>query len=324
MNRFESFLAPQLRQYITYRESLGYAKSPSISHLKTFDHYLKAQKIDRQGLQPSLFLEFRANLNLEPRTINRILSSTRVFFQYLVRKGYYTENPLKDVPPLPENAIIPFVFSPEQTDQLLSAICKRLRQTPKYFLKDQSVYLAIVLLARCGMRISEPLRLLTGHYRPEEKTLYIEKTKFKKDRLIPVPDSVARQIDNYLALRYALLGEDPNPYLLVSNRQKGLRDHKIRQLFHQAVKDIGLDRPRQVIGHTNFSSPTPHSLRHSFAVNTLKRVKERGKSPQNALPILAAYMGHSEYKHTIKYLKVADAGQRQDLADFAVSQQKKR
>ena len=324
MNHFESFLAPQLSQYITYRESLGYAKWPLISNLKTFDHYLKAQKIDRQQLQPSFFLELRAHLTLESRSVNRILSSTRVFFRYLVRKGYYTENPLEDIPLLPENAIIPFVFSPDETDQLLFVICKRLRKTPEYFLKDLSVALAIVLLARCGMRISEPLRLLIDHYRSREKTLYIEKTKFKKDRLIPVPESAARQIDNYLALRNTLLGEDPNPYLLAGKKQKGLKDDQIRRTFHQAVKDIGLDRPRQVIGHTNFSSPTPHSLRHSFAVNTLKGVKEREKSPQNALPILATYMGHSEYKHTVKYLKVADARQRQDLVDFAASQQKKR
>ena len=69
----------------------------------------------------------------------------------------------------------------------------------------------------------------------------------------------------------------------------------------------------------NFSAPTPHSLRHSFAVNTLRRIKKRGKSPQNALPVLATYMGHSEYKHTMKYLKVVDAEQRQGLADFVGS-----
>ena len=52
---------------------------------------------------------------------------------------------------------------------------------------------------------------------------------------------------------------------------------------------------------------TCHSLRHSFAVNTLKRIKLRGESPQQALPVLAAYLGHSEYKHTAKYLKLLDA-----------------
>jgi len=34
------------------------------------------------------------------------------------------------------------------------------------------------------------------------------------------------------------------------------------------------------------------------------------------LPVLAAYMGHSEYKHTIKYLKFIDAQQRLGLVNF--------
>ena len=32
--------------------------------------------------------------------------------------------------------------------------------------------------------------------------------------------------------------------------------------------------------------------------------------------VLAAYMGHSEYKHTIKYLKFLDAYQRLGLVNF--------
>ncbi len=73
-------------------------------------------------------------------------------------------------------------------------------------------------------------------------------------------------------------------------------DARLRFIFHRAVHDIGIDRPRQVIGHMIFASPTPHSLRHSFAVNTLKRVKERGDCPQHALPVLAVYMGHRVFQ----------------------------
>ena len=76
--------------------------------------------------------------------------------------------------------------------------------------------------------------------------------------------------------------EDQNPYVLVSKRQKGLNASRLRFVFHRAVNDIGIDRPRQVIGHTVFGSPTPHSLRHSFAVNTLKRIQERGDSTRTA------------------------------------------
>jgi site-specific recombinase XerD len=61
------------------------------------------------------------------------------------------------------------------------------------------------------------------------------------------------------------------------------------------------------MGNMTFGSPVPHSLRHSFAINTLNRIKARGISPRQALPVLAAYMGHRKYQYTAAYLKVKDA-----------------
>jgi site-specific recombinase XerD len=319
MKHFESFLAPKLEEFLAYRENLGYAMRSYRSYLHTFDRYLKETKAERDVLCPGFFLDMRANLKMEARSVNRIISTARVFFQFLVRGEYFPQNPLRDIPLLKENAIIPFVFSPEQIHQLLKAICKRVRKTKDHFLHDLALYLAVLLMARCGMRISEPLRLLRHHYRGDDKTIYIEKTKFKKDRLIPVPKAVMREIENYLSVRKSLLPHDENPYLLAGRKQNPLMDYHVRFLFHQAVKDIGLDQSRKVIGTMSFSQPTAHSLRHSFAVSTLKEIKERGKSPQHALPILAAYMGHSEYKHTDKYLKVVDTTSRQRLVDFVIS-----
>ena len=324
MKPFESFLAPQIQEFITYRQKLGYHINCSRSHLKTFDRYLKEKKIEKSLLPPSFFLQLRSDLTIEPRSVNGIISSLRVFFQFLIRKGIYAQNPLQDIAQLPENDNIPFIFTPQQTDQLLSAVCKRLRHTKSYYLKDLSQYMAILLMARCGLRISEPLRLKRHHYRSEEKTLYIAKTKFKKDRLIPLPMAVATDMENYLAVRDALLAEQKNPYLLAGFKQKGLNDGTLRYHFNQAVEDIGLKQPRQIIGKMTFSSPTPHSLRHGFAVHTLNAVKHRGGCPQNALPVLATYMGHREYRYTTQYLKVLDAKQRQQLFYFARSQKEHR
>jgi len=320
MKNFESFLAPQLNEFITYRQNLGYATKTLLSYLKTFDRYIKKKNAEPDLLQPSFFLELRADLKMEPASVNKVLQAARGFFNFMIRRGYCAENPLKDIPPLPENSFIPFIFSPEQIDQLLSAVCKRIRKTPQLFFKDLSVYIAILLMARCGLRISEPLRLQIDHYRSSERSLYIEKTKFKKDRLIPVPMAVAIEIENYLAVRNTLLYEDQNPYLLAGIKQNKLNENRIRFTFHKAVKDVGLNQQRQIIGNTTFASPTPHSFRHSFCVNTLKKIKERGDCPQKALPVLAAFLGHSCYQYTMKYLKVIDTKQRQGLFYFVSSQ----
>ena len=319
MKPFESFLAEHIQQFITYRKNLGYEISRSRSHLRTFDRYLKDNQIEPGLLSPAFFLRLRSDLKIESRSVNTHLSSLRLFFQFLVRNGIYDQNPLQDIPELAEKEIVPFIFSPMQIDQLLSAVCKRLRQTKNSYLHDLSQYMAILLMARCGLRISEPIRLKLHHYRKTEKTLYIEKTKFKKDRLIPVPMAVATAMENYLAVRETLLFKQQNPFLLARFKQKGLTDSPLRYRFHRAVEDIGLNRLRKIIGNMIFSAPTPHSLRHSFAVNTLNAVKHRGDCPQNALPVLAAYMGHTEYRYTTEYLKALDALQRQQLFHFANS-----
>jgi integrase/recombinase XerD len=319
MKNFESFLAPQLNKFVAYRQHLGYSLQPMRHSLLFFDRYVKDKKIKPGVLSPSFFLELRGSLKMEPKSVNGRLSSIRAFFDFMVRTGYYAENPLKDIPRVPEYSFAPFIFSPEQTDQLIKAVCMQIRKEPRYYLRDLAEYIAILLIARCGLRINEPVRLQLHHYRCREKTIYIEKTKFNKDRLVPVPRAAAIELDNYLSVRNAFMTEDQNPYLFVSSRQKGLNDSRLRFVFHRAVKDVGIDRPRQVIGHTVFGSPTPHSLRHSFAVNTLKRIKERGDCPQHALPVLAVYIGHVSYQQTATYLKFIDAEQRQGLLDFVSS-----
>jgi integrase len=323
MRPFESFLAAQLGEYLDYRQALGYSTDTARSILLIFDRYLKETQADRSCFKPAFFLEMSVRLRIESRTVNRIVSTLRVFFRFLVRRGYIPENPLIDIPPLRENTIVPFVFSPEQIDRFLGIVCKSIRKTKGYFLIDFALYLALTLLARCGMRISEPLRLRLHHYRSDDLTISIERTKFKKDRLIPVPRAVAAQIENYLSVRGVLRPHDSNPHLLAGRGEKPLTDEQVRYLFHQTVSRMGLGQPRRVIGNVNFSGPVPHSLRHSFAVNTLLRVKGRGECAQNALPVLAVYMGHSDYKHTSVYLRVADAAARQHLLDFSLWQKRK-
>ncbi len=319
MISFESFLAEQLKDYLEYRINTGFAVKTTIFYLKNFDRYVKEKNATWQSFTPSFFIEYRASRNLATRTLNNMIPSIRVFFKFLIRKGKIYENPLQDIPALQSNSIVPFIFSPKEVDHLLCAVYRELRKTERYFLQDYCAYISIVLMAQCGLRISEPARLLANHYRPDEKTIYIEKTKFKKDRLIPIPESVASEINNLVSVKKAFHLEKNLSYLLTKDEYTRLTRDCVDRRFKKAVKNIKLDQPRRVIGTTNFLPPTPHSLRHSFAVNTLKRIKEKGKSPQNALPVLAVYMGHSEYKHTTKYLKVLDAVHRRQMLDFSIS-----
>ncbi len=309
-----------MEQYIEYRESLGYS-AKAVARLRLLDRYMVTKNVTTlEALTPLFFLKMGTDLAIDPNTINRVIYGLRGFFQYLVRIEFCHYNPLEGIPRFKGNNIIPFIFSDQEIEHLLEVSWKQVRKEKQtFFLKDMSCCMALQLLARCGLRISEPLRLKVTDFRADERTIHIRKTKFRKDRLIPIPMEVANHLSDYLLLRNTLLPVDnQNPYLLVRDQDKGLYKQQVRNYFHQAIKEIGLTQAKQIIGNTNISGTTPHSLRHSFAVNTLRRIKERGDSPQNALPVLAVYMGHKKYTYTIYYLKLIDADQHRNLVDFMI------
>lgn len=317
---FKSCLAEQLQAFIHYRDALGYAQTTTLkSHLKTLDRYLP-KTWDHKEFPASFFLEFKKKLTGSPRSKNNTLSCAKRFFDYMVRIDQASCNPFLAIPPEKEHAFIPFIFSQKETDALLCAVIRQIRPDETHFLKDMMIYIAMVLLARCGMRISEPFRLNLTHYRPDDLTLYIEKTKFSKDRLIAVPKTVATELNHYLALRQAFI-EDGNPYFFPGKSGKSISKGQIYPVFHHAVKSLGLEESLRLLGTMRFGGPCPHSLRHSFAVNTLKRIKEQGRSAQQALPVLSVYMGHCKYRYTAVYLKLRDASHRHHLVNFSLSNQ---
>jgi integrase/recombinase XerD len=320
MKPFKSPLADYLEQYIAYRRSLGYDGKKLRCDLRQFDRYVCSKSALWADLSASFFWELKKDFREKQHSFNQLLLTVRGFFAFLVRNQILAYNPLLDIAAYRQNAYIPFVFSAAQTDQLLAAAAKRIRKDPRYFLADYGRYLAIVLMARCGLRIGEPLRLKLNDYDSARRSIYIEKTKFNKDRLLALPLVAGRPIDNYLAVRSRFV-KTANLYLICGKSDAGLRANFVRKAFQQAAADIGCNQPRRIIANTTFGSPTAHSLRHSFAINTLLKIKQRGRSPQQALPVLSAYLGHRKYRYTAVYLKVIDAKKRQQLVDFAIGRQ---
>jgi integrase/recombinase XerD len=321
MKPFESFLVFEMEEYIKHRVSLGYNGRNLRSLLRTFDRYLKENECCWDSIKPEFFLELRRKLKGESSTINGVLSGVRNFFQFLVLMGHYTHNPLRDLPAIPMGQYFPYIFSSEQIEELLLSIKARFPDNLQNDLELASVYLSILLMAKCGLRISEPLRILVTHYCQNEGTIYIEKTKFQNDRLIPAPKSVLGELEKYLRMRNSMNAKDKNPHLLIDSNQNPLSANHIYEVFHQAVNDIGIHETKRKIRNITFGSPTPHCLRHTFAINTLNRIKERGDSIWDALPILAIYMGHRKIGSTTRYLTVLNAEHRQDLLEFFFSNQ---
>ena len=198
MSKFNSFLTKDIEAFIRYRKDIGYTYDKYQNLFTSFDRYVHEKKVNLNDMTPIFFLEFRSVLSVEPETINLMFISLRAFFDYLVRIERLSVNPLTDIPALKSKSYVPYIFSPQQVESLLQAMEKRIRSNSEsIFLRDLAAYSVISLMARCGLRISEPLKLKDEHYRKDERTIYIERTKFNKDRLLPLPESAVLVIDNY-------------------------------------------------------------------------------------------------------------------------------
>jgi len=318
MKKYESFLATTFEQYVHYRQALGCLMRTQQTDLFRFDRFVVEKGVRWPDLGTRLCLEFIEQLDLSPSTINDTISALKGFFAYLERCQIMDDNPMAAITGRNIVPYIPYIFSEQDTRRLLDAVNKQIRKDPKHYFRDYTLSMVVLLLAGCGLRISEPVNLKLDQYHTGEGTIFIQNTKFGKDRLIPVPRSIMEQVSNYLAVRTRMVGNQNNPYLFPGKHLFRIDRRAVYELFYQAVRDIGIKQGKVILDHIRFGKPTPHCLRHSFAVNTLLRIKERGGSAQDALPVLAAYMGHKNYISTAVYLKALDAKQRQGLFDITI------
>ena len=117
-----------MEQYLEYRENLGYSIK-TVDSLRILDRYMMAENVTTfEALTPLFFLKMRTDLAIDPNTINKVIYGLRGFFQYLVRIGFCQYNPLTGIPRFKENNIIPFIFSDQETEQLLEAAWKQIRK----------------------------------------------------------------------------------------------------------------------------------------------------------------------------------------------------
>ena len=99
-------------------------------------------------------------------------------------------------------------------------------------------------------------------------------------------------------------------HVFVSVRRKPLLIEDVDAAFRTAVKTAGLP-PR--IGNAR---PTPHSLRHTFAVRALETCPNGRDAVTKHMLALSTYLGHSKVAHTYWYLEAVPELMR-DIADRA-------
>lgn len=188
----------------------------------------------------------RDTLAYKAATMNRVVSSLRVFFQFCVEEKLLEVNPAEDLrrPKLPQR--LPVYLLREELLKLFDAPN---RSEPA----GRRDYAILITLAYTGLRLQELVGLNTTDIDFPRAVLRVF-GKGRKERLVPMNETVA------LALRDML--EDPDR-LVVDGERAVFLNQRGRRLSGRAVQYL-VDRYVIQAGISR-EHISPHKLRHTFA-----------------------------------------------------------
>jgi integrase len=160
-------------------------------------------------------------------------------------------------------------------------------------LRRQTYSTFFALLACTGLRVSEAIGLRYDDITPDG--LVIHATKFRKSRLVPLHETAHAGLERYLKQRRPYAPFDD--HVFISLRRKPLLIRDVECAFQTVAEKMNLPRGR------GRRRPTPHSLRHAFAVRALQNCPDgRDRITQHML-MLSTYLGHSKAELTYWYLE---------------------
>jgi len=177
-------------------------------------------------------------------------------------------------------------------------IASALLPTPASPIRPAVMRLALALLYTSGLRLGELLRLQLSDVDAQVGVLRVRESKFNKSRWVPLSPSAQSELADYLKIRLRTGYDGPQTPLLC-HRRRGWHPYSATGM-HEAL--TRLFEKAAVHGHDG-RRPRVHDLRHSFAVETLRRWYAEGADVQVNLPKLAIYMGHVSIVSTAYYLR---------------------
>lgn len=225
---------------------------------------------------------------LSDRSMARLLSSLRSFFDWMILDGLRGDNPTDGIDAPKIGRYLPDVLSVDE----VAAVIDSVKGDDPLALRDRAI---LEVLYGCGLRVSELCELKLSR-------IYFEKGfvqvigKGDKERLIPMGDMAADALKAYLAVRPFPYGPGADDLVFLSKSGKALSRVTVFTMVKRQALLAGI---RKEI--------SPHTFRHSFATHLI----ENGAD----LRVVQEMLGHESILTTEIYTHIDTATWQQDILD---------
>ena len=264
-------------------QSLGYSKNAVDNYPKYIKNLLTYSKENPQKIKDNHIKNYYEYLKIRPKKVGKgklsqsyiyaNLLAIKIYFEYLERTKIIKQNPytLKVKQPTKTERTI---LTENQIKQLYKN-CKTIEER-----------ILLHLCYGCGLRRTEAELLTIKDINLEQKLLYIRKGKGKKRRVIPLTETIKKDLKKYYNHTQKYRTEKTQN-LLINEFGNPLQGNTIYITFKKLLKRIqDIDEKKYCL----------HSLRHSIATHLLEN--------EMSIEMVRDFLGHSQLVTTQIYTRI--------------------
>lgn len=217
--------------------------------------YFETENLSIRDVTLDHLQQFVARLydsGINARSVARILSGVRSFFDFLMIDGFIEADPTELLETPKIGLKLPIVLSIQEIDDVI-------RQIDLSTKEGQRNRAIIEVLYSCGLRISELTGLKFSDLFFDEGFIRVE-GKGSKQRLVPISPAAIREIQNYLLDRKHIdIKKGHEDMVFLSKRGTAISRIMVFHFIKEYAAMAGIKK--------NIS---PHTFRHSFATHLLE------------------------------------------------------
>ena len=287
---FTSKLGTLMTEFIKEKQSMGFCYDTEERLLRQFDGFIIANGFDDGTLNRSLVSEFSKQLPTENKNYrNKRMVVVRQLAYYLLSLGMVTCVPefggSSEKP-------IPYLMDNQELSEFFLCVDRYSppRKRDQRFAMEYSCLFRVIYC--CGLRISEACNLRCDDIDISKGTLRIVHSKGDKDRMVYLSEDCCKLCRSY---DVAMNNIFPSRFWFFPGKT-----HKPLQITSVDTKFKYFWNSRCNEG-ADCKTPTVHTLRHLFVVNTINKWIKDGVNVDAKLVYLAKYLGHASAPETLYY-----------------------
>lgn len=279
INRFSDYL--KLERNYSLNTISAYAKD-----LNLFSEFIKKDllKVNSNDIRTYV----KSCSSYSARSISRLLSSLRAFYNYYERLNMISVNPIDniDYPKLEKK--MPDFLTLEEVTRLLDINIEN-----EFDARNKAI---IELLYSSGIRISELTNMELANIDLDECIIRVM-GKGCKERIVPLGDFAVDALNTYIRYYRPLLNKQNSTYVFLNNRGGILTRQFIFKIIKRECQKKNINK-----------NVSPHTLRHTFATHLLKNGAD--------LRIIQELLGHENLATTQIYTHMSNESLKKDYEEY--------